>query len=181
MATWFRLPKALVGVSNKAGSSTMRRIASGKFKEYDPRSARAHALRECVPSFLILRDPVERAESAYNYFAGLGWPRMSGVGFRSIAHFFDHLTGTKTSIMDPHWRPQKEQHETGGSQWWDYELPFEVASEVIFGAVHENKTERQTLERFSLSQRLQLLDGPYHLDMALPPKRLDRLARHLVF
>lgn len=179
MATWFRFPKALIGVSNKAGSSTLRRMASGKYKEYSPNDARIHAIKENVPSFLVLRDPVERAESAFNYFSGLGWPRMSGVGYRTLDDFYRHLTATAVP-KDPHWAPQKTQHEVGGKQWWDYELPFDVACRDLFQG-HENPTRGGITQRFTLEQRIELELGVYHLDLALPPKRLEYLSRDLVF
>lgn len=180
MATWFRFPKALIGVSNKAGSSTLRRMASGKHKEYDPRGARALSKKESLPAILIVRDPIERAESAYNYFAGLGWPRMTGAGFGTISSFWGHLMEYPPARMDPHWAPQKLQHAVSGSHWWDYELPFDVARSDLFDG-HENETRGGHRWKFTMDQSIGLRDTVYHGDWAERPKRIDVLIRQLVW
>lgn len=176
MATWFQVENALVGVSNKVGSSSFRRLG---LKEFNPAQARYHCLTRDVRSILVIRPTLERLESAYNYFKGLGWPRLAGRSYRSIHDFADDLIAG-TAAPDPHWAPQVPQHTVGGEQWWDWIAPFDQACEVLLKGRRENegRLPPSLREKFSAAEAESLLAGPYAID-ELPFVYVTHDAAHL--
>ena len=149
----------ILGWTEKAAcTSITRSLMAHKRRRYSAEEC----LRSDIPSYLVLRHPIERFQSIFAYFYGR-WTEQHGIPRDStLEKFTDHVL---RGAEDPHWLPQVQQHSLNGQLVTDYVCRLPDLEKIWPKNIQLRRENVGRIEKSPITYRLDEIEEYYRADL----------------